>query len=915
MKKIYLVILMAFLGILPSMAQKAYEMEVMNLVQINETAFTFDVRMRNANPADPFVIELIQWQFSFNTAMMNGGRLENAYLTYVEGTTDLVGIDIIPESPYFSTNQVVIQWLTAALGDNAQTTFFGDSDWKRIGTFKVQLRNSGNTAFHPFAEVVPSLSFVPSQVIVNWCNYTTSGGLYYRDGAHWATIANQTLTNSLVSRKLAGYCFSGTGSWSTAARWNNVTALQANTLPGSTNNALVVGSATLDDNRTLTDLTIAPGAYLDVAPTGRLTADNVYNHNLIGTSGEVVIAGWDFQSASTGGTTPFGYPYLADFGTSSNLATAPFTTTATKLGAFDFYQSDGTIAPRATTWFYWDEDELMFYYYDWHIRINTTGFQNLRLSSKQRSVTTGPLSFKLQWSTNGTVWTDVSGGTVTVDATWTTGVVNNLSLPEELSNKDQVYIRWLNTSSNGTGSSAIDDISITGEPLPTGMRIESSASGTGSVIHANTGVEASVQRYLPGGVNAWHMISAPVSGMTIASSGWNPGAIGAPNDMYLWNEPSPGTWVNFKNQDGSGGDPTFPAANGGGVFATSRGYIVNYNEANPTKEFVGPLHAGTVNVNLTVTPAKADWTWRAGWNLIGNPYASSLDFGEITTSGILAENYAHVYDPAFGSGAGGYVQVTTISPGQGFFVKAAAGSGKSVLALTHEAQAHGGAFCKQGTSGDDDRLVLRLSDGQNFDETKVYVNEASVPAHDFYDATKLFSYNTLAPQLYTRIEEERPLVVNSIPAADEGVAIPLSARIKKTGLFTLSIVETAGELTGQPVILEDLFTKSYHQLDESPYVFSSTEGDNADRFKLVFGSVGVTDVPLSDIKIWCFDAVLHVRNSGSAVVEVINMAGQVVERQVTSTNDIFRYRLHHSSGSYLVRVVEQGRVATALIVL
>jgi hypothetical protein len=342
MKTIYLVILLMAAVILPSMAQKSYEMEALNLVQVNETEFTFDVRMRNTNPAEPFAIELIQWQFSFNNALMNGGSLNNTFLTYVGGTSDLAGTAIVPSSDYFSTNQVVIQWLTQSLGDGAQTTLFNTGDWKRIGTFKVQLRNTGSTAFHNFADVAHNLAFVPGQVIVNWCNYTTSGGLYYRNGAYFEIINNKTLTNSLSSRKLASHCFTGTGNWSETARWNNIPTANANTLPGASNNAIIAGSATTTDTRTVKDLTVASGGYLLINTAAQLTADNVYNDNTSGGgSGVVTLANWNFQSAPVGATTSL--PYLADAGISSNINIAPFTTTAS---FEDFYNEPGsTIAP------------------------------------------------------------------------------------------------------------------------------------------------------------------------------------------------------------------------------------------------------------------------------------------------------------------------------------------------------------------------------------------------------------------------------------------------------------------------------------------------------------------------------------------------------------------------------------------
>jgi len=90
----------------------------------------------------------------------------------------------------------------------------------------------------------------------------------------------------------------------------------------------------------------------------------------------------------------------------------------------------------------------------------------------------------------------------------------------------------------------------------------------GSVTHG-TGGKAIVQRYMPGAMNAWHMVSAPVNSMAIDESIWDPEAN---EDLFLWDEPDPGTWVNYKNTTVT---PTFANANPDDYFVTGRGYLVS----------------------------------------------------------------------------------------------------------------------------------------------------------------------------------------------------------------------------------------------------------------------------------------------------------------------------------------------------
>ncbi|MBE0640109.1 MAG: T9SS type A sorting domain-containing protein [Bacteroidales bacterium] len=245
MKQIITILFLLLIMGLQSFAQKSYEMELTNVVQVNETEFTFDVRLRNtSDPVEPFAIEAIQWQLSFNTAMLNGGGIRNGFLTYVNGTSDLSGSRIIPISTNFTSNQTLLQWVTDPLGLDEETTLFDDNTWKRIGTFRLRLSIADNsTVLNNFADVPLNLEFVADQVYVIECPYYEDGGLYYRLNANSSVINSRTLTNAVDPLfELAGYYIGVGTDWATAANWNNTVA---NThpayhqLPGAANNALV----------------------------------------------------------------------------------------------------------------------------------------------------------------------------------------------------------------------------------------------------------------------------------------------------------------------------------------------------------------------------------------------------------------------------------------------------------------------------------------------------------------------------------------------------------------------------------------------------------------------------------------------------------------------------------------------------
>ena len=77
----------------------------------------------------------------------------------------------------------------------------------------------------------------------------------------------------------------------------------------------------------------------------------------------------------------------------------------------------------------------------WQVALDTRGYKNILLSSKQRSSSTGPRDFVVEYriGINGT-WQPISGGIVTLADNFTTGTLSSLPLPSECENQELVYI-------------------------------------------------------------------------------------------------------------------------------------------------------------------------------------------------------------------------------------------------------------------------------------------------------------------------------------------------------------------------------------------------------------------------------------------------------------------------------------------
>lgn len=166
----------------------------------------------------------------------------------------------------------------------------------------------------------------------------------------------------------------------------------------------------------------------------------------------LVVAGWSFNTSSA----------IADSGSVNNLV---------KTVSLINIMADGNgyvtgYSGKAITAKNWNGMANEKY---WQAEINTIGYENLQLSSKQRSSSTGPKDFKVQYRVGTGAWTDF-GSTVVLGDNFTSGIISNYSLPSTCNNQSLVYIRWLKNSDTAvnnslvgsTGTSAIDDIIISG---------------------------------------------------------------------------------------------------------------------------------------------------------------------------------------------------------------------------------------------------------------------------------------------------------------------------------------------------------------------------------------------------------------------------------------------------------------------
>ncbi len=383
--------------------------------------------------------------------------------------------------------------------------------------------------------------------------------------------------------------------------------------------------------------------------------------------------------------------------------------------------------------------------------------------------------------------------------------------------------------------------SITNNAGNIGFVLRSDETGTASLVHNTDNVAATVERYISGVAEDWHFLSSPVAAQEISGS-WLPYGTygnGTGYDLYLWNEPS-SCWIYKLNTTST---INWNTVHSGADFVEGRGYLYSVEAINPVKEFAGNLNNGSISYGLTYA---SDTVSLKGFNLVGNPYPSSIDW--MAASGwsrdILetngggkdmwiwnpdANNYG-VYNSADAGGVGTNSVSRYIAPMQGYFVRA---SSAGSLSTDNNVRVHDGAdnWLKQGMQEISTiSLCIKSDAGYGSDEIRLNfgftINEKG--------ARKLFSNKLAAPSLYMTSQSDY-LSVRYLTNTEENPLVPISFVPGVNGDYTVSCNFDLNKF--DIVMLEDCNTHYIQNMKaKNTYSFKADRADDSERFILHFGA-------------------------------------------------------------------------------
>jgi len=413
--------------------------------------------------------------------------------------------------------------------------------------------------------------------------------------------------------------------------------------------------------------------------------------------------------------------------------------------------------------------------------------------------------------------------------------------------------------------------------------INSDVNDIGSLITLETvSGEIGTERYI--GESEWHLISSPVVGETAN--------IFYGNYLQTYDETTQ-TWTDIEDETT--------------VLSPMIGYAMWGTTAPETYyTFIGEPGTGNNPIGFTFNTD--------GWNLLGNPFPSSIDWDLVTLpteiNGAVyyldatAGNYV-----SYNGGMGGGTQY--VPPMQGFWISATA---TGTFSVGNSVRTHLGTdeYYKNGKEISN-YIVLQVQSEDMVDKTYIRLNEEATPAFDGkYDAYKLMAPNKIYPQIYT-IAGEDNLSISQLPATD---VISVGFYVENSGNYTISLDEITDIQSCQ---LEDLKTGTLQNLENGSYTFSYTEGENDDRFRLHLTAASVNFSGAEEgVKMYAVGQEVFVKSANpieKGTVRVTDLAGRTMVEKTISNESFIRLTTNLSIGVYIVSVTESAGVRTEKVII
>lgn len=409
-----------------------------------------------------------------------------------------------------------------------------------------------------------------------------------------------------------------------------------------------------------------------------------------------------------------------------------------------------------------------------------------------------------------------------------------------------------------------------------------------------------------------------------------------------------------------GGDGT-ATVNGGGIFYS----IWLYNAANTAHDTVldvtddirqgegyevylatvlGSFSATTID--FVGTPATGPLgvkspTLHPGWNLIGNPYHSFINYDNLDLQADLAGTF-YIYNSNSGSySAFSQGSNVLIAPSQGFWVDKTSGVARSFdFEEADKSESHSASFVRKGKPFPESlKLNIREAGSIYNQDLMIRFMANSQNSLDEFDARYLPSPHKEIPALTTNASNSKEdLIINSLDNLSSTQQIPLELKSGKAASYEINAQNLDAVYDNYDCIfLKDKELNKTIDLSVDPiYNFESKEGE-FDRFELIVSKDYQScqkAIDTDQVSVQTIDPVFSLRNNANGwwldyqfqtdlmnqvEVRVYNLSGQEVIPTSSYTIEGSGYiqlnQLQELNGIYLIQIVSEGEFLNKTIKL
>lgn len=447
------------------------------------------------------------------------------------------------------------------------------------------------------------------------------------------------------------------------------------------------------------------------------------------------------------------------------------------------------------------------------------------------------------------------------------------------------------------------------------LEIVSSNTANGMILQEGGEIigEVTFRRKIPN-KTGYHYLSSPIQNATLAdinddftlhSLGGDLTSSPFPN-IYVYDE----TNISQDNTEGWIVPPSldFPMTSGQG-FAT-------YINANTEVDLTGTPNNGNIDVPLTHThsgelPEDWDRCPPDGWNLVGNPYPSAIDWELVEKTGAIHPG-VHMWNPFYNKYAT-YFNGMTINDGtnriaafQGFFVRSDS-IGDTLKFRNNQRILDTIVKTRFFKKAEKEIFKLALIMDKDFDETAIYLSpDKGETYNENLDNFKIETTSYTSPLIYIQ-DKNSQFSIKSLNEFDyyEEV-INLSFFAPKNGNYTLSNTQFDWNTYDASPLIRDKENGLVIDLTQTDYSFKSNSGTYEDRFEIFFqpNTVEINETTGNFSVTVVNNQLRIVGENNFNTVMIYDLAGKIIHHSYKLNNSSYIWNVNGSvaAGVYIAQI-------------